>query len=333
MPPKRERDTDVRRALDRLASLKIDPPARARLAAELIAASSRPDVLMPAAQALLDHPLPEGREALLSAYARLAAESRKLDSGGALRALLVRALRPVAGREDIAFLESAASTYEASVQGPGAVELRAAALVALTDVAPEVSALHAARILAEADDPGRTQQGTGEPAVTAARVLGALGHTVALYAVAQMAWRPPDEVIAECLRQLGELPGDAAAALVGRFAARNGDLVQLGLVDLCVESEGLGREQAEPISRWLRGAEQDIYRYALMAFVASRRTPLHEVVAGLVAGETKRERLAVAAEALALARGVAILEEARKTVEERLAAGSGRDISARVNAR
>jgi hypothetical protein len=319
--PRPEREADARRSLDRLASLRIDPAARSRFAAELLAESGSPSILFPAAAALEEHPLPGARDALIGAYGRVAAQARKLDSGGALRAALMRAIRSVAVAADVPLLEEAACTYESSVQGPGATELRAAALVALLEAAPEAAVLQAARILAEADDPRCTHSGSGEPAVTAARVLGAAGQTALLYFAALQAWRPPDEVLAECLRQLVTLPDGTIASLVARFSSHPGDLVQLGLVDLLTESQTAPAEPLAPYVAWLRAARPDIYGYALAAFVASRRTPLHELAAATVREEFDRDRLAIAAEALALARGAAILEAARDVAAERLGAG------------
>ena len=315
----REREADVRRSLDRLASLRIDPEARARLAATLIEGTARADLLMACAASLEEHPVSEAREPLISAYERVSADAKKVDAGGELRAALLRALRPVAGRQDIALLEAAAQVYETSVQGPGATGLRAAAVVALTDVAPDLAVLHAVRLLAEADDPRRTGMNTGEPAVTAARVLGVSGEMPALYLAATMNWRPPEEVLAECLRQLTELPGPSVAGLVERYREHRGQLVQLGLVDLVVENPDVPGKEGRPYVSWLRGLDGDVFRYALAAFVASRRPEIHELAASLVEDEFNRDRLGMAVEAFALARGAPALDEARARAKERLA--------------
>jgi hypothetical protein len=317
--PPADREADVRRQLNQLASLRIDPAAQARAAAEMVATSSRADVLHPAAQVLEEHPVAAAREPLISAYRRVEAAAKKLDNGGELRAALLRALRPVAGREDIELFELAAQVYEVSVQGPGATAVRAAALVALATLAPESASIQAARILSEAHDViRRTQRNTGEPATTAARVLGALGETTALYLAVVLPWDHPDEVTAECVRQLNDLPGAAAVELFTRFGATESDAIGLALVDLVVANERLLEAGSREVAAWLRGTSREIYGYALASFIASRRSEVHEFVFALVNDEFDQGRLVTAAESLELARGAKPLEQAKALVAERL---------------
>lgn len=315
-----EAPANVRRVLDRLATLRIDPAARSRAALEALAGATRFDVLYACGSALELHPLPEARPPLLAAFARLEAEAAKLDNDGNLRATILRALRPFLVSDDAALLERAVTTYPRSVQGPGGVELRAAALAGLLAVAPELATAHAARILAEAQDTRRcTQAGTGEPAVTAARVLAAAGETSALFLAACLEWSAPDEVVAECVRQLVDLPVALIVEVGSRAAGR--ELVELGFVDLVAGHPTAVAAHQPALAAWTRERGVDVYRYALAAFVASREGACHELVLRVIEGEFRRDRLVVAEEALGLARGGKALEDAHRLVRGRLAAG------------
>lgn len=317
MPP-RITEAQVRRALDRLAALRLDPPAQARAALELLSLPVSPGVLFACAAALEKHPLPEAHAAVVAAYQAVEADRKKLDSGGALRAALVRALRGVAVAGDAPLLCRAAATYEVTPNGPAALELRAAAAITLVDLDPGTAALVASRLLAEAADPARTSRLTGEPALTAARVLGALGRPEPLYLAATLDWSSPAEVVAECIRQLSDARATVLTALIDRLASTSDDTIQAALIDLLVAGEEGEPEVTAAAVAWLRTVSPDVYQFALTSLVASRRLDLHKIAAALVAEEFRRDRVAIAADALANARGSPTLLAAQQTMRERI---------------
>jgi hypothetical protein len=141
----------------------------------------------------------------------------------------------------------------------------------------------------------------------------------ALYLAVVVPWDRPDEVTAECIRQLNDLPGSAAVELFKRFVATESDAISLALVDLAVANEQVLASGSWAVSEWLRDASRDIYGYALAAFIASRRWDIHEFVLSLVRNEFDTGCLRIAAEALELARNVEPLERARALVTDRLA--------------
>ncbi|MGD9933689.1 MAG: hypothetical protein AB7T37_08200 [Dehalococcoidia bacterium] len=311
-------EAQVRRTVDRLTVLQADPPAQARAALAALSLPPSPGILFSVASVLEKHPLVEAHDPLVAAYIAVEADRKKLDSGGALRAAILKALRRVAGPVDLPLVLRAAATYEVTPNGPAALELRAEAAITLVDLRPDTAALVAARLLAEAPDPAVTARQTGEPAVTAARVLGAIGRYEALYMAATLDWNAPSEVIAECIRQLAAAPQLVFPSLVQRFAACTDDAINAALVDLLVAGEERGQDAEADIVHWLRTVSLDVYQFAIASLVASRRPDLHAVAANLVGEEFRRDRLTVAAEALANARGSQPLLEARATVRDRL---------------
>ena len=104
-------------------------------------------------------------------------------------------------------------------------------LVALAEVDEDLARFHAARLLV---DP-YVQPMSGEPAASAARVLGILGEQTVLwsYVFAQESPRYP-EVTGECLRQLVVLPESLLGALIERYSEKPPSAVLLGLVDLLI---------------------------------------------------------------------------------------------------
>ena len=311
-------EAQVRRVLDRLTALKPDPPAQARAALEALALPPSPGILFSVASVLEKHPLADAHDPLVAAYNAVEADRKKLDSGGALRAAILKALRHVAGPVDLPLVRRAAETYEVTPNGPAALELRAEAAIMLVDLDPDIAALVATRLLAEAPDPAMTARLTGEPAVTAARVLGALGRYEPLYMAATLDWTAPSEIVAECIRQLASAPRVILSPLLVRFAACNEDSINAALVDLLVAGEGAEPEVASDAVRWLRTVSLDVYQFAVTSLVASRRPDLHAIAAALVAEEFRRDRLTIAAEALANTRGSPPLQEAHATVLHRL---------------
>lgn len=313
----RREDAGARRELDRLRALALDPPRRAAFALEVLAGSSSNEAILGALAALSETPTPGRREPLLAAFARLSAPRK--DPGGFLREAVLRALRPVAGAEDVALLESAVSTIEPSPQDmAGGTALRATALVNLSDLDPELSGFHAAAMLAAADDPRRTSLMNGEPAVTAARVLGALGQQLPLVVALRGMANLHGDVYAECLRQLEGVPGSLLGTILEAAAGDRRESVQLGLCDLLVNHRPAPALEAAA-ARFLRETrDADLYRYLVASAVAERRAELIAVIAAAASEEQDRGRLGILAEQLGVRRGDDLVAGALAVVERRL---------------
>lgn len=274
---------DERSPAAALRSLAGQPEEASQLAATIIQGNHTKDVLTAALKVLAEVPNYAARPALVSLYARAGRDKGKHDQGGYLRTAILKALQPVARREDVDLLVQACETYEYWPPdfAEDAVLIRSAGLVALADLDDEAARYQAARILV---DPLSARM-TGEPAVTAARVLGALGETLPLYALACQNAPTEDgmatclpEVTAECLRQLTALPAAVVERLLEKYAATTSSILRMGLFDLLLNHRDgpLGRPY---LTRFLQETtDTDIYRYLVMSIVvAGHDEPLDDL--------------------------------------------------------
>src|SRR5262249_34190814 len=129
----------------------------------------------------------------------------------------------------------AVSTYEFLPPGPSevAAELRAVALVTLNELDGTLAGFHAVHLLTDK----HTSSMSGEPAVTAARVLAAQAESLALYLYVLRHDSGISEVFGECLRGLTALPRALLVPLVERYIDSRDEIVLLGLFDLLLARE------------------------------------------------------------------------------------------------
>lgn len=284
----------VLRELERLAD---DPEAQARYAAILLASERRAQLVGPALAAVEQLPLPEAHSALLRLYAHLDADGTRHDAGGTFRASILRALRPWATADDLPLLERAVTTYEFLPPGRSeeATPIRAAGLVALADLDPELAGFHAARLLVDI----YTSRLSGEPAKTAAGVLAARSEHLALYLYTL---RPTqhDDVAAECLRHLADAPDTIARELCARYGPEASEAAQLGLIDMLVARPDRALFRDELRARLRAPGSLTVFRYLAVVLVASRRRDLVDEVVTTVEAENDAQRLTALVEALEL---------------------------------
>lgn len=268
-----------------LRALADQPEAASILAVTILEGSHGKDVLMAALKVLVEYPTDAARPVLRTLYDRYSRDKGKHDQGGYFRRAVLDAARTVARPADAGWLAQACATYEFWPPdfAEDAVLIRAAALLALVEVDEDQARYHAARLLV---DPF-TARMTGEPAVSAARVLGALGETLPLYLVACQNM-PHDraaaavtvlpEVTAECLRQLTTLPAALVEGLLAHYATTASSIIRMGLFDLLLNQRDgpLGRTY---LMRTLDETEDiDIYRYLVMTIVlAGHEGPLDDL--------------------------------------------------------
>ncbi len=174
--------------------------------------------------------------------------------------------------------------------------LRSAALVVLAEVDEDQARYCAARLLV---DP-YIQPMSGEPATTAARVLGALGELPILWAQVFAENTKSPEVTAECLRQLVALPDALLPQVLERFGAKAPAAVQLGLVDLLIQHRqgAIGLDYLHTTLQTTR--DLDIYRYIVMSIAASGREPLLEELLAQSNATQDKQKLSILEEALVL---------------------------------
>ena len=208
------------------------------------------------------------REVLLEKYTALASQGARGDPGCFIRSALLTGLRGRATAADTPLLEAALWTYEFTPDEV-AKGLRAAALLVLAEVDEELAGYHAVRLLGDS----QTSPMSGEPAVTAARLLAAQRQVLPLY---QRLTLPgtTSEVAAECLHGLEDAPASLLGRLAEEYAGASDGMVLLALVDLLA-----GHGQSAALAQALmavveRCPDLDVVRYAAMAVVAGRRSDL-----------------------------------------------------------
>jgi hypothetical protein len=285
--------------LTRLQALAHDPAAQAACAVTLLAPTQSRAAHTAALDVLSKHPIPEARPGLIALYQHLAENGAKRDAGAFLRVAIVKALRPVALPADASLLGRAATTVERMPPffRDEATGLRAAALVALNEVDEQLAGFHATRLLVDEHvDPM-----SGEPAVSAARVLASQDQLLPLYLLAmQSGSAVPVEVIGECLRNLTGLPPSLVDGLVERYRDGAGAAVLIGLYDMLANHQS--GPQALPFleSELTRLKDPDLYRYLLIALLSARKALLNELALRIAQLETDARKVAILLEMLAV---------------------------------
>jgi len=229
----------------------------------LLSRAGNPEAIATAVGTLGESADPRIRQIITQKYATLNAQPRRRDSGCFQRTALVRALRGRATSDDVPLLETALWTVEIIGRFDAATDLRAAALLTLNDVEGALAGFHGVRLLSDAHEM------SGEPAMTAARLLAMRGELLPLYGLVATGGGTP-EVRAECLRGLTSLPVSLVTRLLEQFHDEKDSTVLLGLFDLL-----LGHASrpvfAEFIASFLdRTQSIDLYRFVVNSIVAGR---------------------------------------------------------------
>jgi hypothetical protein len=272
-------------------------PTPLDLGLALLKEAATPEALAIALDALPSAEGPHLRQAFVDKYASYAAHFGRSDPGCFQRVLLLKAWRQRATREDIPVLESALWTFEFLPPGPKEVagNLRGAALVNLDELDDRLAAFHAARLLRD----GYTSPMSGEPAITAARVLAAQKQALPLYEYA-LAPRGQAEVLAECLRGLSELPLSVLVRLLEEYREVTDEIVLLGLFDLVL---------AHPERPALTGFVYDflrtttlidVYRVVVTSIVAQRDETFTAVLRQHAQSQPPPDKAAILRDALQL---------------------------------
>lgn len=295
--PGPDRDQETLRALK---ELDASPDEQSAFAARLLEQRSSLAVVASALDVLARTPIPSARPALLKRYAHVDADGPRRDSGGSLRILIVKALRQLGRQDDVPLLERAARTYEYSLYDRAeiGVALRAEALTALADLDPELASYHAARLLV---DP-QTDEMSGEPAATAARILAAQGNLLPLYAYAMQGSRFP-EVTAEALRGLTRLPESLLPPLLKRDWEGEGEAVLAGLYDLLLQHRARAITLPFLKDQLLTAKREEVFTYLATLMVADGRDGMLALLDEVITEELRPRRRAILRDALSVRRG------------------------------
>jgi hypothetical protein len=240
-----------------------DPDQQVELGMVLLGRAKNPEAIASAVGMLGDSADPRIRRVIAQKYETLNAEPRRRDSGCFQRTALVRALRGRATTDDIALLETALWTIEIIGRFDAATELRAAALVTLNDVDGVLACFHGVRLLSDAHEM------SGEPAVTAARLLAMREQLLPLYGVVATGGATP-EVRAECLRGLTGLPVSLVTRVLEQYRDEKDATVIVGLFDLLLAHPSRSAFAAFVASFLDRTPSIDLYRFVVNSIVVSR---------------------------------------------------------------
>jgi hypothetical protein len=282
-----------------LAELRTSLGARAQeIALALLNSGTRRDTLRVALAWLRENPVDATRPNLIALYDHYARNNGAHDYGTFVRADIVRALHPIARREDSALFGRAVRTYE--FPPPQFVEegalLRSAGLVALAELDLDAARFHAARLLVDE----HTDAMSGEPAVSAATVLAALDEGVLLYSYAWDARNGKRaEVVAECLRGLKRIDPDLLPGLIERMGSPPNPVIRIGMIDLMLRHES-GVQQVDWLVNEVKTAPAEHLRYLLFTAIGQGDNDLLARFVDVLQSERDWERRAAARDALSL---------------------------------
>lgn len=278
-----------------LRSLPAGTVAQLQAAATLLQGARTLDATRVALTVLTAAPDTGLRPLLLSKYAACDTDGVKHDPGGLIRSALLTALRPLALPDDTPLLERAATTYE-FLYGEATGDLRAAALLVLNEADDRLVSFHCVRLLVDE----YTSIMSGEPAVTAARILAAQGQLLPLYAYVTQASRTVADVVAECLRGLPALPASLLPPLVVRYAASEDEIVLLGLFDLLLARDDRDEYRDMLLAFLQTTSLHNIFRYLVSALIAGRDTSAVDALVTLADVERDPLKREIVREALEL---------------------------------
>ncbi|MFN2201831.1 MAG: hypothetical protein ACK2UO_11520 [Caldilineaceae bacterium] len=291
---------DKKEMVRTLAALRSAPDEQAAYAANLLVVKNGLQVVQAALSVLAKNPYPPARASLRDLYWHYAEHNGTRDPAAYTRAGILKALQPIMGMDDTELVVDAVTTYEflpPSFQEEAGL-LRGTAIVLLAELDRRLASFFATRLLAD----GYTESMSGEPALTAARVLAACGELLPLYFYAtqqQGAGHP--EVTAECLRNLGDAPEVVIDELVAQFTDSEDRAALVGLFDLLVMGQDEPRHAGFLDGFLRRTKDIDLYNYLVTIMVTSPNEGVQNVLAGAVKNERSPEKIAVLRDALAIA--------------------------------
>jgi hypothetical protein len=248
-----------------------DRDQQVELGMVLLGRAKNPEAIASAVGMLGDSADPRIRQVITQKYETLNVEPRRRDSGCFQRTALIRALRGRATADDIALIETALWTREIIGRFDAASELRAAALVTLNDVDGSLACFHSVRLLNDAHEM------SGEPAVTAARLLVIREQLLPLYGLVAGGGGTA-EVRAECLRGLTGLPVSLVTRLLEQYRDERDATVIVGLFDLVLGHPSRAEFGGFVTSFLDRTQSIDLYRFVVNSIVVSRDPVLNALL-------------------------------------------------------
>jgi hypothetical protein len=299
--------------LHHLRALRQQPDEQARYALEILERERGKQVVSEALAVLTQTPILQARPILLQLYASYDEAGVKRDAGGDLRMALLGALLPLADMRDQTLAERAATTYEflPPTREECAGGLRAAGLILLHNLDPVLAGYHGTRLLVDTS----TSRMSGEPAVSAARLLAEQGQLLPLYSYLFAQHGSHAEVEAECLRRLARAPVEIMKTVLSHYSVpisigtgvpvpryeTKGDVVLLGLCDL-VLAFPTSSICLSFLETFLRETQRhEMYHAVLSTIIAAHAPQPQKVVLQVARDERRAEKIDCLLSVLALA--------------------------------
>ena len=261
----------------------IDRERAAQVAVEVIAAERVHRALEPALKLVEDDPPAEARQPLRARFFDLAEDGLHRDVDCELRTTIVRVLRRLDSRADHDVAEAGLRTVQ--ITPPGGVDvaqpLRAESLLLLAQGDEERADYFAAEMLS---DP-HTSAFSGEPAVTAIRLLDQRRQWLPIWALARRPGLQVD-VLSQAFASLRHAPADLQLEAVRDHLAaaiargEEGEPVALVAAEAIVLN-GLAGGYELVVGLLRDTANANLFRYLASAALRSESAALHEQVAGL----------------------------------------------------
>ena len=300
--------------------MRNDPAALREHVREILADEGSPDILKLALESLGENIAPADGPLLRAVYEDFDAGGPKRDPGGDVRIEVLRALWHLRSSDDRALALRARNTSERTLQSNGEM-IRAAGLALLGVLDPERAAIEAVLVLGRDDgDVARAaSKMTGEPALTAVRLLANLGETRALLLYALSGDAPTGDVIAEALRGLTSLGTEVLEPMLATLANSDDDALLMAACDVITElppGQAVNRIAQQMLRSPSRG---EVFAFMATSIVASRRDDLVSVLIAVLPEEMSQKRLRAAHDALELAPKTPVVEAALNELQRRLA--------------
>src|SRR5262245_35148167 len=261
----------------------VDGGRALALAVEIVAGERSHRALEPALKLLEPDPPVEARQPLRHRFFDLAEDGLHRDVDCELRAAIVRALRSLDSHADEDVAEAGLGTVQPTPPSMKDVAqpLRAESLLLLAQSAPERADYHATELLS---DP-HLSEFSGEPAVTAIRLLARRGQRLPIWALAR---RPGLQVdaLAQAFASLREAPADLQLAALSEHLAASVPRGEAGEPTALVAAEAIvlnGLEDGFPLVLDLlrQTPNPNLFRYLAMQALRSDAPRLRQAVADL----------------------------------------------------
>ncbi len=292
--------------LKNLRELAEAPDEQAAYAVQLLDQANGIEVVRTAVGVLKKNP----RSALQELYWYYADNNGVRDPAAYTRSAILNALRQIMGVEDTELVVHAVSTYEflPPMFTEEAALLRSTAIVLLAELDDVLTKFYATKLLAD----GYTEPMSGQPALTAVRVLAAMAELMPLYFYTCSQSGTLPEVTSECLRNLGDAPAAVITGLVKQYGESEDPAARVGLFELLL-SGSTAPSHPEYLTNFLQSTcEQDLYRYLATIMATSTITDVRQLLAEATQGELDAQKVEILSDVLLFAPDSPELESMRR---------------------